>query len=94
MGGTTISESFPAGSDGKESGCNAGDPDSIPGLGKSPGEGNGSSLQILAWRFQWTEEPSGLQSMGSQRVTNTERLTLRLSLSVCEGFGFSPSKTI
>ena len=31
---------FPGGSDGKESVCNAGDSGSIPGLGKSPGEGN------------------------------------------------------
>ena len=30
---------------GKESACNAGDPDSIPGLGRSPGEGNGNPLQ-------------------------------------------------
>ena len=32
-------------SDGKESACNAGDPGSIPGSGKSPGEGNGNPLQ-------------------------------------------------
>ena len=32
---------FPGGSDGKESACNAGDPDSIPELGRSPGEGKG-----------------------------------------------------
>ena len=31
--------------DGKESACNAGDPGSIPGLGKSPGEENGNPLQ-------------------------------------------------
>ena len=37
--------SFPGGSDGKESICNAGDPGSIPGLGRSPGEGNGYPLQ-------------------------------------------------
>ena len=35
----------PVGSDGKESACNVGDPDSVPGLGRSPGEGNGNSLQ-------------------------------------------------
>ena len=29
---------------------------------------------ILAWRIPWTEEPGGLQSMGSQRVDTTERL--------------------
>ena len=32
-------------SDGKESDCNAGDPGSIPGLGTSPGKGNGTALQ-------------------------------------------------
>ena len=36
---------FPGGSDGKESACHAGDPGSIPGLGRSPGEGNGNPLQ-------------------------------------------------
>ena len=36
---------FPGGSDGKESSCNAGDLSSIPGLGRSPREGNGYSLQ-------------------------------------------------
>ena len=37
--------SFPGGSDGKESACNAGDLGSNPGWGRSPGEGNGSPLQ-------------------------------------------------
>ena len=59
---------FPGGSDGKESACNAGDPGSIPGLGRSPGEGTGNPLHILAWRIPWTEVPGGLQSRGSQRV--------------------------
>ena len=36
---------FPSGSDGKESTCNAGDQGSIPGLGRSPGGGNGNPLQ-------------------------------------------------
>ena len=36
---------FPGGSDGKVSACNAGDPGSIPGLERSPGEGNGNPLQ-------------------------------------------------
>ena len=35
----------PGGSDNKESACNAGDAGSIPGLGESPGEGNGNPLQ-------------------------------------------------
>jgi len=50
-------------SDGKESTCNAGDLGLIPGSERSPGEGN-----IFAWRIPWTEEPGGLQSMGSERV--------------------------
>ena len=36
---------FPCGSAGKESACNAGDLGLIPGLGRSPGEGNGYPLQ-------------------------------------------------
>ena len=36
---------FPGGSDGKESACSAGDPGLVPGLRRSPGEGNGSPLQ-------------------------------------------------
>ena len=35
---------FPGGSAGKESACNAGDLGSIPGLGRSPGEGRGYTL--------------------------------------------------
>ena len=36
---------FPGSSDGKASACKAGDLGSIPGLGRSPGDGNGNSLQ-------------------------------------------------
>ena len=38
---------FPGGSDDKESACNAGDPCSIPGWGRSPGERNGYPLQYF-----------------------------------------------
>ena len=38
---------FPGGSDGKESPCNAGDPALIPGLRRSPGEGNATHCDIL-----------------------------------------------
>ena len=48
--------------------ANAGDMDSIPGLGRSPGEGNGNPLQYSAWKIPWTEEPVGLQYMALQRV--------------------------
>ena len=40
---------------------------SIPGLGRSPEEGD-DNPSFLAWRIPRTEEPSGLQSMKSQRV--------------------------
>ena len=41
----TVYKSFPHSSVGKESACNAGDPGLIPGLGRSPGKGNGNPLQ-------------------------------------------------
>ena len=41
---------FPGSSDGKESVCNAGDPSSIPGSGRSPREGNGNPLQYSCLR--------------------------------------------
>ena len=41
---------------------------SIPGLGRSPEEGMATHFSTLVWRIPWTEEPSGLQSIGSQRV--------------------------
>ena len=40
-----VRQAFPGGSDGKESACNAGDPGSNPGSGRSPGEGNGYPFQ-------------------------------------------------
>ena len=96
---------FPSGSDGKASAYNAGDPSSIPGWGRSPGEGTGypfdyswaslvaqmiknppamwdtwvgeilwrrawqPTLVFLPGESPWTDEPGGLQSMQSQRVT-------------------------
>ena len=45
-----------------------GDSGSNPGSGRSPGLGNGSSLQDSCLENPMDEEPGGLQSMGSQRV--------------------------
>ena len=62
---------FPRWLSGKESTCSAGDTEdtsSIPGLGRSPEEEMATHSSILAWEIPWTEEPAGLQSMGSQRV--------------------------
>ena len=47
-------EGLPSGSAGKESTCNARDLGSIPGLGRSPGDGKGYPLQFWAWRIPWT----------------------------------------
>jgi len=57
-----------SGSGNKESACSVADPGSIPGWGRSSGEANGYHSSILAWKILWTEEPGGLQPMGSQRV--------------------------
>ena len=40
-----VAQFFPGGSDGKAPACNVGDPGSIPGSGRSPGEGSGNPLQ-------------------------------------------------
>ena len=55
---------FPGGSAGKEPACNVGDPGSIPGLGRFPGEGKATHSSILAWRIPWTIQSMGLQRMG------------------------------
>ena len=41
-------------------------------------KGMATHSSILAWRIPWANEPGGLQSMGSQRVSTTEQLTLSL----------------
>ena len=51
-------------SDSKESTHNAGDLGSIPGLGRSPEEGNGNSLQYSCLGNPMDREPGGLQSVG------------------------------
>ena len=58
---------FPRGSDGKVSAYNAGDLGSIPGWGRSPGEGNGNPLQYFCWIIPWTKEADKLQSMGLEK---------------------------
>ena len=58
---------FPGGSVSKESVCDAEDPGSILGSGRSPGGGHGNRLQYSC--LPWTEEPGSLQSIGSQSRT-------------------------
>ena len=65
----TSEKEFPCGSDSKESACNAGEPGSIPGSGRSPLEKEmATHSSVLAWKIPWTEEPDRLQSTGSKRV--------------------------
>ena len=67
---------FPGGSDGKEYSCSVGDQGLIPKLGRSPGGGHGNPPQYSCLeKSPWTEEPGGLQSMGSQESDTTERLS-------------------
>ena len=54
--------------DGKESACNARDPGSIPGSGRSPGERNGNPLPYSCQENSKDRGSCGLQSMGLQRV--------------------------
>ena len=58
--GTDKSMGFPGGSDGKVSACNVGDLASIPGLGRSPEEGNSNPLQYSCLENPMDEEPGGL----------------------------------
>ena len=60
---------FPGGSAGKESACSAGDLGSIPGLGRSPGEGNGYRPQ--SWRIPRTVWFLGSQRVGHDWATHT-----------------------
>ena len=68
----------PHGSDSKESACYAGDPGSIPGSRRSPGEGNGSPLQCSCWET----ELAGYSSWGRKESNTTERLSLFIYLSL------------
>ena len=78
------------GSEGKASACSVGDPGSIPGLGRSPGEGNGNPLQYPCLENPMRrdfhggkiiEEPSRLQSLGSQSQKRPSDFTFTLSLA-------------
>ena len=51
-----------------ESACHAGDLDSIPGSGRSPGEGNGNPLQYSRLENSMDKEAWWLEYTGSQRV--------------------------
>ena len=74
------SKGFPDSSVGKESACNAGDPSSIPGLGRSAREGIGYPL----W-YSWASLPGG--SAGKESTCNVGDLGLISGLGRCPGKG-------
>ena len=70
---------FPSGSDGKESTYNAGDLSSIPGSGKSPGEGNDYPLQNFCLensmdKGAWRATVHGVAKGRTHRVTNIQNI--------------------
>ena len=73
----------------KNSPANAGDMSLIPGLGRSPGGGNGNPSSIHAWKIPWTEEPGGYSPWGLKESDTTEhahmhtKIPLRASPLIC-----------
>ena len=63
---------LPCSSNSKESSCDAEDLGSIPGSGRSSGEGNGNPYQYSCLENPWTEETGGLESMVLQRVRHDQ----------------------
>ena len=93
-------QGLPGGSVSKESTCNAGDPGSIPGSGRSPGEGNGNPLQYSclenpmdrgAWWATWLSDWTIIIAMEKHRWTgeihayNISINSLQRSLTYAQG---------
>ena len=71
---------FPGGSDSKVSTYNVGGPGSIPGLGRSLGEGSGNPLEYSCLKIPWIERPGTIQPI--QRVRHDSVTSLSFFLSV------------
>ena len=79
---------FPGGSEVKASACNAGDPGSIPGSGRSPREGNGNPLQYSCVLLPG-ESHGGRSLVGYSLLDRKESDTTEgLHYSLCYGFCF------
>ena len=76
---------FPGGSEVKVSACNTGDPRSIPGSGRTPGEGNGSMFQYLCLenpRDRGGYSPWGCKELDTTEHTRTPSVVIALPLPV------------
>ena len=71
---------FPGGSESKESACNVGDLGSIPGLGRSPGEGHGNPRQ-----YSCLENPHGQSSLAGYSPWDSKQLDTTEGLSTAQG---------
>ena len=70
-----LPQGFPGGSDSKASACNAGDPGSIPGSGRFPGEGNGNPTAVLLpGKFHGQRSLVCYSPWGHKEWDTTERL--------------------
>ena len=65
---------FPGGSDGKESACSVGDLGLIPGLRRSPGEGNDNPLLFLPGKFHGQRTLADYSPQGHKESDTTEQL--------------------
>ena len=78
-------EGFPGGSDGKESAFNARDLASVPGLGRYPGEGNGTHSNTLALKIPWRKElATGYIPWGPKESDTTELWIKIIRKIMCE----------
>ena len=60
---------------------------SVPGLGRSPGEGNATHSSILAWKIPWTEKPVGLQRVRHDLATKQQdNLSINIFTLLCVAF--------
>ena len=72
---------FPGGLEGKTSACNAGDPGSIPGSGRSPGEGNGNPLQYSPGKSHGRRSLIGYSPWGHEE-SDTTQLQQQIQLNI------------
>ena len=88
-------QGFPHSSVDKESACSAGDPASIPGLGRSPGEGNGNPLQYSCLenpidRGAWQVTVDGVARVRHDLVSKPPPPNLARLWNACQYFSSAP----